>query len=304
MDVRAPATVRPVTSTVDWDGLIQRFDRPEAHALVLMGSHARGDPNPFSDIDLVRFTTASAPSLPGSGSHLVAGHLVVVSDCPPSDVEKWFAQPELALGHIPGLRSGHPLRDDGTFAALRERAEAFVWDDAMQARADAFASDSMVGWVEEVHKGLAGLWTGDTNNTGRLLDAEFGLSWGLNRLVEVQRGVPLVPLPNGAGWSTDWFTRAEQVVGPSTEWVRLRRLVFGIPSLGNADDLDAAALAGTSAGTGAAVGHMLPLRERVRAGLRFYVATAELLADIWRPPAADLIDHTVHLVRETLSGNP
>jgi hypothetical protein len=132
----------------------------------------------------------------------------------------------------------------------------------------------MVGWVEEVHKGLAGLGTGDT---GRLLDAEFGLSWGLNRLVEVQRGVPLT---EGHDGSKDWFELAEQAIGPRTEWARLRRRVFGVT---DADRPPA-------------------LRERVSAGLWFYVATAELLAGVWTPQTAPLIDHAVGLVRDELGG--
>jgi hypothetical protein len=32
----------------DWGHLVQRFDRPEALALVLIGSHARGDAGPLS----------------------------------------------------------------------------------------------------------------------------------------------------------------------------------------------------------------------------------------------------------------
>ncbi len=106
---------------------------------------------------------------------------------------------------------------------------------------------------------------------GRLLDAEFGLSWGLNRLVEVQRGGLLAS-------GTDWFVQAEQVVGPATEWARLRRHVFGVTG-------------GDRAST---------LEERVIAGLQFYVATAELLTDIWTPEAAPLIDHAVRLVQHEM----
>ncbi len=131
---------------VDWQDLIGRFDRPEALALVLSGSYARGDANPLSDVDLVRFTAETAPSLPGSGSHLLDDRLVVVTDVPAGEVESYFVQPELAVGRIPGLRQARPLRDrDGVFAALQARAHAFVWDAAMQARADAYASRAMVG---------------------------------------------------------------------------------------------------------------------------------------------------------------
>jgi hypothetical protein len=261
-----------------WQELVERFDLPEVRALVLMGSYARGDAGPFSDIDLVRFTAAPSArgsSLPGTGSHLVDGWLVVVSDIDPEEVETYFVRPELAVSRIHGLRQGRPLRDpDGCFAGLQRRANAFVWDDAMQARANAFASDKMVGWIEEVHKGLTGLQRGDT---GRLLDAEFGLSWGLNHLVAVQRGV----LHAGG----DWFAQVERAVGPETEWVRLRRQAFGVTPDEPRDSANS---------------HPPPptLRARVIAGLRLYAVTAELLTDEWTPEAAPLISETARLVLE------
>jgi hypothetical protein len=269
-----------VASPDIWQELVERFDLPEVRALVLMGSYARGDAGPYSDLDLVRFTIARhdrAPSLPGTGSHLVDGRLVVVSDVDPEEVETYFVRPELAVSRIPGLRQGQALRDrDGFFVALQRRADAFVWDDAMQARANAFASEKMVGWIEEVHKGLTGLQRGDT---GRLLDAEFGLSWGLNHLLAVQRGV----LHAGG----DWFAQIERAVGPETEWVRLRRQAFGVTP-------------GEPGGPDSSYAPLLTLRARVIAGLHLYVATAELLADAWTPEAASLISETVDLVRGTL----
>ncbi|HEY3187432.1 MAG TPA: nucleotidyltransferase domain-containing protein, partial [Solirubrobacteraceae bacterium] len=200
----------------------QRFDHPGVVAIALLGSHARGDPNPYSDVDLLCLA-AGAPARSDSGSHLVEGRLVVVTDAAPSDVEGWFEEPELALANIPGLRGGRALRDrDAVFAELQARARCFVWDAAMQAKADRYASRALVGWAEEVHKALAGLSSGDPS---KLLDAEFGLSWGLNRLVQVQRGVPLAA-PSGA--SAGWFDAVEQAVGPDSDWARTRRLAFGL----------------------------------------------------------------------------
>lgn len=279
---------------VDWGRVVQRFDHPSARALALVGSHARGDPNAFSDIDLVRFTSSDSSSLPGAGTHLEGGRLVVMSDCPPEEVESWFSRPEQAVSRIPGLRSGRALRDgEDYFADLQARAAGFAWDATMQARADAFATEAMVGWVEEVHKGLAGLAGGTGSGRGggpmgRLLDAEFGLSWGLNRLVLVQRGIPLAPPPDG-GWSSDWFTQGEQAAGPESEWAGLRRVAFGV-----AGEADGPGALGSSRGTPPT------LEQRVAAGLRFYVATAELLADAWRPTGAGLIAHAVALVRAVL----
>jgi len=238
----------------------------------------------------VRLTASDTPDFPDHGSHLVEGRLVVVTDCPIAAAESWFERPDLALSRIPGLRSGRALRDDGSFASLRARAESFAWDATLQARADAFANEAMVGWVEEVHKGLAGLrgataTLGSTGPIGRLLDAEFGLSWGLNRLVEVQRGLPLQPPPSGGRWSADWFARGEQAVGVDSEWAHLRRIAFGM---------------GKTAGAAEGPTDAIPtLEHRVTAGLWFFVATAELLADVWQSPAEALINHASDLVRRS-----
>jgi hypothetical protein len=251
--------------------LAQRFDRPEALAIVLLGSHARGDPNPHSDVDLLRLTAAGAPELSDSGSHLVEGRLVVVADAVPRDVETWFEQPELALNNIPGLRGGRALRDrGGSFADLQARSRRFVWDAPMQAKADRYASRALVGWVEEVHKALAGLCSGDPS---RLLDAEFGLSWGLNRLVQVQRGVPLMG-PSSA--PVGWFDAVEQAVGKDGAWARTRRIAFGVELCSD--------------------GSAPTLRDRVLAGLRLYCLTADLLRDVLESEAVPLVRDAVGLI--------
>lgn len=59
------------------------------------------------------------------------------------------------MERIQGLRSGRALIDlDGFFRTLRQRAQAFQWDEEMQTRANHWASGQMAGWIEEVHKGL------------------------------------------------------------------------------------------------------------------------------------------------------
>jgi hypothetical protein len=129
---------------VPLEQLIQRFDVPGVHALVLMGSYARGEAGPYSDIDVVRFTDGT--DLPGAGSSLMDGHLVVVSDVAPGQVERWFSEPEVAADTIMGVRSAQALLDrDGSFAGIQTRAKAFAWDQAMQERANHWASAMLVG---------------------------------------------------------------------------------------------------------------------------------------------------------------
>jgi hypothetical protein len=250
--------------------LARRFDTPAVKATALVGSYARGEAGPYSDVDLLRFLAQDAEGLPDSGSHLIDGRLVVVSDVHEADVEEWFLHPEKALKHIPGLRQARPLIDrEESFAGLQNRAHAFVWDEEMQAKANAWASEQLVGWIEEVHKGLEGLCR---NNIGRLLNARFGLSWGLSRVMQVQRGVFL-------SGDNDFFTAVEEAIGRDTEWARLRRIVFSVEGPGDSP---------------------ATLHEQVIAGLRLYVVTAEMLVGILRPADAPLVNQTVARIRNIL----
>lgn len=257
-------------SVSELDGLAARFAGPEVTAIALMGSYARGDAGSYSDVDLVRFAGHDAVAVPGDGSYLVDGRLVVVSTHTPASVERIFTDPAAACESLLGLRMARPLLDrEATFAAIQARALAFRWDAAMQARANQYAGDALVGWIEEVHKGLEGLRRADT---GRLLNAQFGLSWGLSRVMMVQRGVLL------AG-DNDIWAAINRTVGEASVWVKLRRAAFGLvqPEIGKP-----------------------LLHQQVAAGLALYVETVALLRDCLVEPAAGMILATTALIQAVL----
>ncbi|MEZ4677598.1 MAG: nucleotidyltransferase domain-containing protein [Caldilineaceae bacterium] len=248
------------------DALIHQFQHPTVTALVLFGSHARGDAGPYSDIDLVRFVDRDDADPPGSGSHLIDDRLVVVSNYTPTTVAAWFTEPTAAVQAIAGLRQAKPLLDrTGYFAALQQRAHAFTWTADLQAKADRWCSAQMVGWIEEAHKGLEGL---RRNDIGRLLNASFGLSWGLMGVVKVQRGV-LVYSDNSV------IEQVRARVGGNTRWSQLCAVSFGI----TAED-----------------GLPPSLRERVVAGLQLYVVTTELISSAIQPAHAPMIARTVERI--------
>ncbi|OQA11600.1 MAG: Nucleotidyltransferase domain protein [Chloroflexi bacterium ADurb.Bin360] len=254
-----------------FEALTARFFRPGVMALVLVGSFARGDAGPFSDVDLLCVMEGDASQHPEAGSHLIDGCLVVVSCVTLEQLEAAFVRPEMAVQMIAGLRSARILMDpQGIFAAVQARARVFVWDTKMQTRANAYAAAEMVGWIEEVHKALAGLHNRDV---GRLLNARFGLSWGLSRVMQVQRGV-LLSGDNG------FYAEVAAAVGDISNWNHLRRTAFGIEGQdGLAPDLCT----------------------QVRAGLQLYMETAVLLSDILPPDSAALVDATVTLIRTNLA---
>lgn len=261
-----------VLDTATIQALIERFDGDEFSALLMAGSRARGSAGPHSDVDLVRLchTDEARKSFPNEGSHLVDGWLVTVNTLTQARVEEIFSEPEPACDMIGGLRTAQMLVDPaGVGAQLQRRARDFVWDASMQAKANQWATEQMVGWIEECHKGLEGL---RRNDTGRMLNARFGLSWGLSWVVKVQRGVLL----SGDNGTWDEINRA---VGETSTWVRLRRIAYGLE-----DESGKAA----------------PLREQVTAGLRLYCATAAMLEQALVQPEADMIRATVERIESVI----
>ena len=248
----------------DFNALAQQFLHPQIKAIALLGSFARGNAGAFSDVDLVRFSEEDAPNLPDNGSHLINGRLVVVSQATPEEVRRWFIEPEVAVNVIADVRQGRPLYDPHNyFAHIQQQARQFVWDDTMQQKANKWASQQMVGWIEEVHKGLEGL---HRNDIGRMLNAKHGLTWGLARVLIVQQGILL------EGDNT-FYEQLLAHMKPQAEWVKWWQIAFG-------------------------VGTPTTLREQVIAGLKVYVETAVFLQNILTPTDNPLIQQTVDKIKK------
>ena len=246
--------------------LAQRFDKADVvQALILTGSYACNEAGSYSDIDLVRFVV-SGTKLSDDGTYLYENKVLVnLVTVEPDDYEKWFTDPYQATIWIAGIRIARALIDRKNFFTngLQLRARNFIWDMEMQKRANIEASHRMVGWCEEAHKGLEGLRRNE--DIGRLLNACHGLSWGLSEVIQIQRGV-FVSSDNNA------FLAIESALGDNKQIIKLRRIVFGIM--------------GTHT-----------LRQRVIAGLQFYVLLAEQMSNIWQVNDIEIIQHTVDQIR-------
>lgn len=269
--------------------LLEEWRTAETVAFALLGSYARGDAGPHSDVDIARFVNDDIHGeearsflvddgeaanerndyVRSPGSH--RPWLVVRSTVTPSQVESWFTEPGQAVNIIKGLRDGRALWDpNGLFSAIQQRAWEFKWTQALQDKADQVAGKELVGWIEEAHKGLEGL---RRSHDGRLLNARYGLSWGLAWVMRLHTGV----------LSTSDNTFLDDVicaVGPETRWARLLRGAFGTAT-GGREELSS-------------------LHENVEAGLLLYCETFSLLSEALPRDDFLLIEATVQRIRSEL----
>lgn len=254
----------------DIEQLVRRFDRVDAvQALVLIGSYARQEAGPYSDIDLLRFVRTGR-KLSDDGTHFdEKKRLINISSVEPDAYEQWFSEPHQATLWIAGLRVARALIDREEFFAkgIQVRARNFIWSETIQSRANIEASRRMVGWSEEAHKGLEGLRC--QQDPGRLLNAVHGLSWGLSEVLQIQRGV-LVSSDNHV------FHEVELALGDQQQMIELRRIAFG-------------------------VGGAYTLSDRVLAGLKFYVVLAEQMEAVWQRDDIAIIEQTAEDIRRRMS---
>ncbi len=246
--------------------LVTELDDDTA-GVALTGSHARDDATRYSDVDLLRFVDV----LPESEAERYTlrcreGYLVSITTTTVSTKLEEFARPQEAIWTVSGLRQSRILLDkDGSLRRLKQAAEGFTWE-PLQDAADEYASYSVMGDAEEVHKVLGGMLKGDEST---VVYGTLGLCLSLTKAILVQRCVLLES-------ENSYFSRAQDAVGRNSEWACWLRLSVG---------LDEAPSGG-------------PLVEaRGVAGLRLYEETVRLLQGILRPEHRDVIENALAAIR-------
>lgn len=126
-----------------------------AYAVLLLGSFARGDATPYSDLDLWAL---------GSGTpryEMRDGRLVVGTWIAPEAARAALSDPAAVCQAVPCWRGARILHDPlGCAADIQREAWAWTWDALDQAACDARVAAEIAGFAEEALK-LAGALTHD-----------------------------------------------------------------------------------------------------------------------------------------------
>lgn len=251
--------------------ILDEFDHPDIDGIMLMGSFARGTAHQHSDIDILRLIPeGDNKNIPHGGTFYHQDHLLIISDITQPEVEKSFTLPDRICDSIHGFRSMKPLIDrNGMIEMIKIRADQFEWTPGLKKKAHENVSKQMVGWIEEVHKSLNGL---ETKHIGRLINARFGLSWGLSNIIKIYYGI-LLTSDNGI------YEDIGNYLGKDTDWCMLRNQAFGITD-----------------------NSMMPvsIQQQIRAGLRLYQLTANLVSDALHDYDKNLVNKASNRINQAL----
>lgn len=169
---------------INRDDLAARYVDDRTLALLLLGSHARGDAGPLSDIDLNRHV--ATPNDHGRLDCQVdaAGRLVTVKTLQPARVAVAMGMPGKAVWQVPGLRNAVLLYDrDGNAVRLIQQARDFEWA-AIAQEADRHVAAETAQHAEEALKIASGI---ATEREAQVLYGVMGMVLGLAEAMVVHR---------------------------------------------------------------------------------------------------------------------
>ena len=186
--------------------------RDGAEAVVLTGSHVRGDAGPESDLDVY----AVGPETYACRLDRRGGLLVSISSRPLETYREAFGDPGSVCKVVPGWREAVLLHDPKGFAAaLIREAQRWRWR-LLEERCDLWVAGEITSLAEEVHKLVAALRTG--NRSGAAVQRSL-LAVNLAPVLAVHRRI-LYGSENGL-WDLVSATMGE-------DWRRAQHAAFGL----------------------------------------------------------------------------
>jgi len=169
---------------LDSDDLVSRFVDDDTVALLLVGSFARGDAGPSSDVDLARHVAGDAQHGELQCSVTQDGRLVTLKTLCAAHEATALLEPGMAVWQVPTLRDAVVLFDrDGNAAGLIDQAKAFSWSKLDEA-ADRHVATEVAGYVEEALKVVGGL---AEDRPGQIAYGVMGLVLGLAEVAVIHR---------------------------------------------------------------------------------------------------------------------
>lgn len=240
---------------------------PGSQGLLLTGSFARGDATEHSDVDLWRIVQEPPRTESQRYQLFIRGnYLVSLSQATLEEKEADLCKPEAAIWIVPAIRQAQVLYDPhSALSALQAKADGFIWE-PLQQSANAYASEELMGYAEEVHKVINGLARQDDL---LVVYALMALSYALPKIIAVQRGI-LIPTENVL------FSQVYQEMGQSSNWCELHQKTLGLVK-----------------------NDQQPLA-RGKASLALYQNTVERLTPWILPQHAAVIESTLRLIEKIL----
>jgi hypothetical protein len=213
---------------------LERIDSPNVIGIGIVGSYAREQESRYSDVDFDIFVRKLPENLYDRYTlRYWDNKLISLKYTLLDDERAALTNPRRAIWAVPGLRGMKIVLDkDGSMAALQKAAQEFDWS-PLQAAADEFAAEEVMGCAEEVHKILNGLARGHEST---VLYATWGLVKNMLEAVAVQKGILIIS-------ENRYFDLIQDAVGRDSEWTRAFRTAWGLdPNSSQSQARGAAAL--------------------------------------------------------------
>jgi len=205
--------------------LLGEFVDATISAAALSGSHARGDADAFSDIDLRLYSDTPLEGVEADRLLFRDNQLVSVSLHTFRGEARQFADPPGAAFAVAPIRTLHVLLDrEGKLAELQEQARRFRWEH-IATEADAYTAHTVYQQAEVVHKVLGSL---AASQPLRAVVATAELVQELTVAMAVSSRLLVVS-------DRSYLQQVYEGVGNGTGWVEAHRLAAGITTRNGRD---------------------------------------------------------------------